>query len=168
MAWDKSPHHPLMSSLEQKLVHYKRSRFTTHLPADYLYLPSHAWLRPVGQNQWQVGITKFATRMLGDMVDFGFEVQPDSRVEQGQILGWLEGFKAISDIYGVVDGEFAGANELLKKNITTVNKKPYTDGWLYEATGNTDPRAMDVTSYMALLDKTIDKILEKEQTEDTQ
>lgn len=151
-----------MSDGESKLIHYKRSRFTTHLPADFLYTPSHAWLQPVGDELWRVGMTKFATRMLGDMVDHGFDVKPDAKTEPGEILGWIEGFKAISDIYCVVDGNFIRSNDVLKKQVTLVNKRPYTEGWLYEASGASDDRCIEVNEYMAFLDKAIDKILEKE------
>lgn len=151
-----------MSDEGSKTIHYKRSRFTTHLPADFLYTPSHAWLQPVGENVWRVGVTKFATRMLGEMVDHGFEAKPDVPIECGQILGWIEGFKAISDVYGVVEGNFLRSNDVLKKEVTLMGKKPYTDGWLYEAKGTPDDRCTDVTEYMAFLDKAIDKILEKE------
>lgn len=151
-----------MADEGSKLIHYKRSRFTTHLPADFLYTPSHAWLQEVGDDVWRVGVTKFATRMLGEMVDHGFEKKAEDAIECGQILGWLEGFKAISDIYGVVEGNFLRSNDVLKKNITLVNKQPYSDGWLYEARGQADSRCTDVTEYMAFLDKAIDKILEKE------
>jgi len=151
-----------MANEGSQLIHYKRSRFTTHLPADFLYTPSHAWLQQVDEGIWRVGVTKFATRMLGEMVDHGFEAKPEQAIECGQILGWIEGFKAISDIYGVVDGNFLRSNDVLKKKITLVNKQPYTDGWLYEARGKTDDRCTDVNEYMAFLDKAIDKILEKE------
>jgi glycine cleavage system H protein len=151
-----------MSTDGSKLIHYKRARFTTHLPADFLYTPSHAWLQKIDDTTWRVGITKFATRMLGDMVDHGFETQPENQIECGQILGWVEGFKAISDIYGTVDGNFIRSNDVLKKKVTLVNKQPYTEGWLYEATGTPDSRCIDVDEYMAFLDIAIDKILEKE------
>jgi len=151
-----------MSDAGTKLIHYQRARFSTRLPADFLYTPSHAWLQPVGENLWRVGLTKFATRMLGEMVDHGFEVKPETPIECGQILGWIEGFKAISDIYGVVEGRFLRSNERLKKQITLVSKQSYSEGWLYEAAGQPDARCTDVNEYMAFLDKAIDKILEKE------
>ena len=44
--------------------------------------------------------------MLGEMVDHGFETADNSRVEPGQIVGWVEGFKAISDVYCVATGKF--------------------------------------------------------------
>jgi len=32
-----------------------------------------------------------------------FETQPGARVEPGQIIGWVEGFKAISDLFCVAE-----------------------------------------------------------------
>jgi glycine cleavage system H protein len=149
-----------------KTLRYKRSRFVTQLPVDYLYSPSHAWLAREADSVWRIGITKFATRMLGDMVDHGFEVAMGAPVRSGQIIGWLEGFKAISDIFCVVDGNFSGINPVLKEKITLVNKEPYGAGWLYEVRGRPDAKCMDVHAYKALLDKTIDKILEKQKAEE--
>lgn len=155
-----------MSDDTNNLIPYRRSRFSTHLPADRLYTPSHAWLEERGHGVWRVGVTKFATRMLGEMVDHAFDVPAEAPVECGQILGWLEGFKAITDIYCVVDGRFSGGNVGLRQQVALVNKQPYTEGWLYEASGQADGRCIDVHEYMAFLDRAIDKILEKEQNAD--
>ena len=151
-----------------KTLDYKRSRFVTRLPVDYLYSPSHAWLAQLPDCGWRVGITKFATRMLGDMVDHGFEIAASAPVRAGKIIGWLEGFKAISDIFCVVDGSFSGTNPVLKEKITLVNKDPYAAGWLYEARGRPDARCMDVHAYKALLDKTIDRILDKQKADESE
>ena len=155
-----------MPTDKPKTLHYKRSRFVTQLPVAYLYTPSHAWLARQEDDVWRVGITKFATRMLGDMVDHGWEVQPGAPVACGQVIGWLEGFKAISDIFCVADGNLSATNAALKEKVTTVNKDPYDAGWLYEVRGRPDARCMDVETYVRLLDKTIDKILEKQKAEE--
>jgi glycine cleavage system H protein len=154
-----------MKAAGSKTLSYKRSRFTTHLPVAYAYTASHAWLASEPDGVWRVGFTRFATRMLGEMVDHGFEVEPSSRVTCGQIIGWVEGFKAISDLFCVAEGEFWGGNPVLKETITLVNKDPYGQGWLYRIKGRPDAKAMDVHAYVSLLDKTIDKILEKQRSE---
>jgi glycine cleavage system H protein len=151
-----------MPTDKPKTLHYKRSRFVTQLPADFLYSPSHAWLARQPDGEWRVGITKFATRMLGEMVDHGWEVAPGAPVACGQVIGWVEGFKAITDIFCVVEGSFSAANAGLKEKIALVNKDCYGAGWLYEARGTPDPKCLDVHAYVTLLDKTIDKILEKQ------
>lgn len=147
-----------------KTLHYKRSHFVTQLPVDYLYSPSHLWLAQHGNGLWRVGFTKFATRMLGEMVDSGFEPAADSPVAGGQIIGWIEGFKAISDIYCVLTGHFSGANPVLKSRIAAVSDDPYGAGWLYEVRGQPDAKCVDVQAYKTMLDNTIDRILEKQKT----
>jgi len=149
-----------------KAIHYKRSRFVTQLPVDYLYSPSHAWVARQTDGSWLVGLTKFAVRMLGEMVDHGFEVEPNGIVGIGQIVGWIEGFKAISDLFCVVEGQFVARNPALKEKITLVNKDCYGQGWLYSVRGQPDARCMDVHAYAKLLDKTIDKILERQKAEE--
>src|SRR5262245_22616438 len=76
-------------------VPYKRSRFSTRLPAGYLYTPSHYWLRQSEPGVWQIGFTKFASRMLGEIVEFDFKVPSGAPIETGQVIGWTEGFKAM-------------------------------------------------------------------------
>ena len=140
-------------------IYYKRARFLTHLPVDRLYTKSHYWLA-AWAGGWRVGATKFAGRMLGDMVELGFSVKPGDRIEVGQVIGSMEGFKAVSDLYSVASGEFVGSNAALDSDITLMDLKPYAEGWLYEVRGEPDTAAMDVNGYIALLDATIDKMLE--------
>jgi glycine cleavage system H protein len=149
-----------------RTIFYKRATFVTHLPADYLYTQSHSWLSRVGENEWRVGYTKFALRMLGELVDIKFEVKPAVPVKVGDILGNIEGFKAISDIYCVGEGNFGAENSGLAAGLEYVGEKPYDDGWLYQFAGKPDPRAMDVEGYRALLDATIDRLLEKQRQDE--
>ena len=144
---------------------YKRSNFVTHLPADCLYSPSHFWLAREDGGRWRVGFTKFATRMLGEIVDLQFEKKEGGAVASGEIIGSIEGFKAISDIYCAADGTFAGGNPALRESIEKVGDDPYGAGWLYEFAGAPDAKCVDLEKYRALLDATIDRILEKQSAE---
>lgn len=150
-----------------KFIPYKRSRFATSLPADYLYSPSHFWLAEQAEGVWRVGFTKFAVRMLGELVDHGFQVESGAPVQPGQVIGWIEGFKAISDLYCVAAGTFAGGNPALKERITVVNQAPYGEGWLYAVRGTPDANCVDVRGYGEILDKTIDRMLERQKDEQT-
>jgi glycine cleavage system H protein len=156
----------MTQSDQPKTVHYKRSHFATQLPVDYLYSPSHFWIAREEGNVWRVGLTKFASRMLGEMVDHGFEAEPDAPVQPGEIVGWIEGFKAISDVFCIGRGAFAGSNAALKGQIALVNKDPYGAGWLYKIRGEPDAQCMGVQEYKAVLDKTIDRILQKQAGEE--
>jgi glycine cleavage system H protein len=143
-------------------VFYKRSTFVTHLPLGALYSPSHYWLLNEGGGIWRVGFTKFATRMLGELVDHQFEKQSGAALQSGEIVGSVEGFKAISDLYSPLQGTFLGGNPALAQDPESIGRDPYGEGWLFRADGEPDPRCGDVESYRALLDATIDRMLEKE------
>lgn len=147
---------------------YKRSNFVTHLPVDCLYSPSHFWLAKISDTRWRVGFTKFATRMLGEIVEVRFEKQQGAALASGDIAGSIEGFKAISDIYSCGEGTFARGNPALAISVEIVGEQPYGDGWLYEFDGQPDAKCVSLERYRELLDATIDRILEKQAAEGTE
>ena len=139
-------------------VSYRRSRFSTRLPDDRRYTPAHFWLLEVAPETWRVGFTQFATRMLGDLVEYGFEVKPGATIELGETVGWIEAFKAITDLYCVGNGTFVEGNAALETNPSLFDNDPYGAGWLYLFRGTPDANCVDVTGYVGLLDLAIDKI----------
>ena len=142
-----------------RFIRYKRSRFATRLPVGHRYTRSHYWLDRDDAGRWRIGLTTFATRMLGDLVECTFAVRPGDAVEVGQPIGSIEGFKAISDIYAVASGRFIGANEALDTDITLVESAPYGVGWLYVVDGTADPENLGVDEYVHVLDATVDRML---------
>ncbi len=111
---------------------------------------------------WCVGLTRFALRMLGELVEVRFEAVPGQTVRVGDIVGNIEGFKALSDLYCVVDGVFVGGNPALEHGLEPLGRDVHRT-WVYQARGVPDPAAVDVAGYAAILDATIDRILEKQQ-----
>ncbi len=140
-------------------LRYKRSRFATRLPVGHRYTRSHYWLDRDATGCWRIGLTTFATRMLGDLVECMFAVEPGASVALGQTVGSIEGFKAISDIYAVAEGRFVRVNEALDADITLVESAPYGDGWLYAVDGKADPDSLGVDGYVHVLDATVDRML---------
>src|SRR5439155_9580978 len=59
-------------------LYYRRCRFSTKLMTDRVYTPSQFWVKEHYPGCWRVGLTKFAARMLGDVVDVGFETAADA------------------------------------------------------------------------------------------
>ena len=147
-----------MTSSED-IVRYKRSRFSTRLPTGRIYTRSHYWLRADGEGAYRIGLTKFATRMLGDLVEFELTPAPGDGVEVGEKIGWIEGFKAVSDLYAVANGAFLGVNSALAADITLLESDPYGQGWLYSVKGEPEPGGLSVEAYVHVLDATIDKML---------
>ena len=142
-----------------RIIRYRRSRFATRLPVGHRYTRSHYWLDRDGEGRWRIGLTTFATRMLGDLVECTFAVAPGEQVALGQTIGSIEGFKAVSDIYAVAAGRFVETNAALDTDITLVESAPYGDGWLYTVDGTADPDSLDVDEYVHVLDATIDRML---------
>ena len=143
---------------EPEELYYRRLVFRTRLLGDRQYTASHFWLQQQDNGAWRVGLTKFASRMLGDVVEVAVETPEGARVELGDTIGWFEGFKARTDLYTVVAGTFAGGNPLLADRVVVVDDDRYRRGWLYEVHGSPDPGLMDMHRYAALLDETIDRM----------
>ena len=149
-----------MSSENADTLLYKRANFTTQLPVAYRYTPAHFWLAQEEEGLLRVGFTKFATRMLGEMVDHQFDAVPGAPVAPGQVIGWIEGFKALTELFSVAKGEFAEANPALKEDITLISRDPYGAGWLYRVRGTFPEECVDAEGYRAILDATINGLLQ--------
>lgn len=145
-------------SAAESYLRYKRARFSTRLHTARLYTAAHQWLWVRDEDLVWVGFTKFALRMLGDPVEFEFEVAPDAPVQRGQVIGWIEGFKAVTDVYCPLDGAFAGTNPALDEDITLLSSSAYENGWLFAVHGRPDQDALDAQGYTTLLDATIDRM----------
>ena len=53
---------------------------------------------------------------------------------------------------------------MLRDNVKLISKAPYGAGWLYCVEGTPDPNCVDVQTYRNILDKTIDRMLQKSET----
>jgi glycine cleavage system H protein len=148
-------------------IQYRRSRFSTRLSSDRLYTSGHYWLRKQDGDLWTIGFTKFAVRMLGEIVEIGFEVKPGASVQTGQSIGWTEGFKAVTDLFAPFAGAFEGGNTRLDQQISLVQTDPYGQGWLFSLRGTPGEGCIDVHGYVGVLDATIDKMLGKRHETET-
>jgi glycine cleavage system H protein len=145
----------------QLTVYYNRARFASRLPRNFRYTASHFWLCETEPALWRIGLTKFALRMLGDLVEFAMAVTPGEMLTQGQVVGSIEGFKAISDVYSVATGCFVSCNPALESDAALLDSDPYDQGWLYCVRGEPESDSVDVQGYINILDATIDKMLAK-------
>src|SRR5262245_35833368 len=148
-----------MNQPREEALYYRRSRFTTHLPRDRRYSPAHYWLLEESTGVWRVGLTKFATRMLGDIVEFEFTAARGGPISVGDEIGSIEGLKAVTSVFAAGNGQFLGEGELLRGDVTLAESDPYGKGWLYRLQGEPAADTVDVHGYIAILDATIDKML---------
>jgi glycine cleavage system H protein len=152
-------------SQEARTFFYKKSNFVTHLPLDYGYTRSHFWVQKLADDRLRCGFTKFATRMLGEIVDYNFDVPTQAPVQPGQVLGWVEGFKAVSDVICIGQGRFGGGNPALQQDTELITRASYTDGWLYEIIGTPGAANLDVQAYADHLNATIERLLQVKNAE---
>jgi glycine cleavage system H protein len=140
---------------------YRRAQFKTRLPTDRKFTKAHLWLQPVDAGTVRIGLTRFATRMLGEVVEYEFEARPGSVVTTGDTVGWIEGFKAVSDLFVPMDGRFAGPNPDLDASMEQIHHSPYDRGWLYSVVGELPDDCLTPEQYAAFLDGTIDRMMGK-------
>lgn len=144
-------------------LRFKHKRFSARLPVDFRYSLSHYWMCPEEGSPgiWRVGFTKFATRMLGELVEARYEVSSGETVSSGQQIGYVEGFKAASDLFCVMEGAFVGGNPILEEDACIVKSSPYVDGWLYSVKGEPEETSVDVQGYYDHLEVLINKMQEE-------
>lgn len=144
-------------------IRFRHAHFSARFPVDCRYAASHFWMRPVddgpdGSRLWRVGFTKFATRMLGELVELRLESPAGAAVRGGDRLGTVEGFKAVSDLFCVVDGVLEGANPGLTAETCLTHADPYGAGWLYAVRGEPADGHLDVQDYVTHLAATIARL----------
>jgi glycine cleavage system H protein len=87
------------------------------------YTDQHEWVRIDGDIA-TVGITKFATGQLGDVV---YVELP----EVGGEIAVVESVKAASEVYAPVGGEVSETNPALHEDPSKINADPEGDGWFF-------------------------------------
>lgn len=143
-----------------EFLRFKHARFAARFPAGYHYSRSHYWMAPSPDDPavWRVGFTKFATRMLGELVEAQFSVPLGASVEPGQEIGTVEGFKAAASVFSVMHGSFEGLNPALAADACLVKSDPYEIGWLYAVRGRPEEESLTAEAYLALLHDTITRM----------
>jgi glycine cleavage system H protein len=101
----------------------------SNIPADLRYAKSHEWLRPESDGTVTVGITDYAQNSLGD-ITYVQVPKVGAHLNAGETFGVVESVKAASDLYAPVAGTVVAVNGALDSAPETVNRAPFTDGWM--------------------------------------
>jgi len=98
--------------------------------ADVKYSKKHEWVLVEG-DIGTVGITKYATEQLGDIV---FAEIPDlgKNIISGSEAAVVESVKAASDVYTPVSGEVTEGNAAIVTDPSLINKDPEGQGWFFK------------------------------------
>ncbi len=100
------------------------------IPEDLLYTKDHEWLRVVGADAAEVGITHYAAEMLHDIV-FVTLPQVGYSLEGGKAASTVESVKSVSDVMAPVTGKVTAVNDELVQHPELINQDPYGKGWFF-------------------------------------
>ena len=96
---------------------------------DCKYAKSHEWAKLLPDGSVLVGITDYAQNRLGDITYVQLP-KPGAVLKAGGSFGVVESVKAASDLYAPIAGTVAAVNPALVSAPETVNKAPFSDGWM--------------------------------------
>jgi len=125
----------------------------SNIPAELRYAKSHEWLRLEGDGTVTVGISDYAQNSLGD-ITYVQVPKVGAVLKAGETFGVVESVKAASDLYAPVAGTVVAINGSLDGAPETVNREPYTAGWMLKLKP-TDPAEvatlLDAEAYAKLV-----------------
>jgi|TARA_B100001750_G_C15520832_1_gene611375 glycine cleavage system H protein len=95
------------------------------------YSDEHEWVLMKTDNTVLIGITKFASDNLGDIVFIELP-ETGNDVTQFEQFGEIESVKAVSELYSPVSGNISQINESVVQNPEILSDSPYEEGWLIQ------------------------------------
>lgn len=101
----------------------------SNIPADLRYAKSHEWLRLADDGTALIGITDYAQSSLGD-ITFVQLPKVGASLAAGASFGVVESVKAASDLYAPAAGTVLEVNVALDSAPETLNRDPYSEGWM--------------------------------------
>ncbi|HAY44974.1 MAG TPA: glycine cleavage system protein GcvH [Gammaproteobacteria bacterium] len=102
----------------------------SNTPTELKYAATHEWVRLMGDDLIEVGLTDYAQESLGDVVYVELP-EVGSSVSAAQECCAVESVKAASDIYAPLSGEIIEVNLALDENPELINQGPYDKGWMF-------------------------------------
>ena len=99
-----------------------------NFPENIRYTSEHEWIRVEGDEAY-VGITDYAQSELGEIVFIDVPTEGET-VAQGEVFGFIEAVKTVSDLNMPVTGEVLEITGALDAQPELVNNDPYGEGWI--------------------------------------
>jgi glycine cleavage system H protein len=120
-------------------------------PNELKYSKSHEWVKDLGNGLFEIGLSDFAQKELGDIVYVNLP-RPGDELKAGVSFGDLESVKAVSDIISPINGTVKEANEELSSAPDSINKAPY-ETWLIRAEGIVGEELLSAEEYQKTINK---------------
>ena len=111
---------------------FMMGNFEAHFPTDRLYAKNHMWLTIVGDQNYRLGLSAYAVRLLQDVYFLDLTIEPGMLLKSKQEIGSIESKKAESSLYTPASGTVTRINEELIQDPTAINLDKYGAGWMFE------------------------------------
>jgi glycine cleavage system H protein len=102
---------------------------TSKVATDRLYSIEHIWVKKLGNDTVQIGITDKFQLLIG-LINTCWVSAPGAILRAGESFGDIEGNKMNADIIGPVSGQVLERNVAVMARPQPLNGDPYTSGWL--------------------------------------
>ena len=99
------------------------------IKSDRKYMKTHEWIKELGENKYEIGISDYAQKSLHEITYVQFE-EDEMDFKQGEVILTVEAIKASGDIYAPFDLKMTSNNEVLEDEPEKINEDPYGEGWL--------------------------------------
>jgi len=111
-----------------------------NFPSNLKYAKSHEWAKDLGNGLFEIGISDYAQKELGDIVYINLP-QAGDELKAGEAFADVESVKAVSDILSPINGTVKEVNGKAVSSPDTINKAPY-ETWLIRAEGSISGEAL--------------------------
>ena len=122
-----------------------------NFPKNLKYSKSHEWVKDLGSGLFEIGISDFAQKELGDIVYVNLPQAGDALTADVS-FGEVESVKAVSDIISPVSGTVKEVNAALVSAPDSINQTPY-ESWLIRAEGSAEEGLLSAEEYEKLISK---------------
>jgi len=122
-----------------------------NIPANLKYNKSHEWVKETDGGLFEIGISDFAQKELGDIVYINLPLAGDE-IKAGKPFADIESVKAVSDIQSPVTGTVREVNDALVAAPDLINRVPY-ESWLIKAEGTLGESLLSAPDYEKLIKK---------------
>ena len=116
-----------------------------NFPDNLKYSKTHEWVKDLGSGLFEIGLSDFAQKELGDIVYVNLPEVGDE-LKAGKSLGDVESVKAVSDIICPINGTVKEVNDAIVSAPDCINKTPY-ESWLLRVEGSVGEELLSAEEY---------------------
>lgn len=133
----------MLGLLSRRFISRPFVRLCSSLPKRYT--KDHEWIKPIGNNKYQMGLTSHALEQMGEIVFMDHLREEDADVEKEDVILEMESVKATSSIFAPCDLTITQIDRSVLDDLSIITD----ENWLFEFTTKTklEDETMDEKDY---------------------